>query len=159
MSIPYISSLAVLVILAVSARFALPGLPLSQKANRISAADAVLIGLGVTGLLAHCMAMFFPELVDPFPWTTTATTQIRGLSTASVVWFVVPCCLVLFGLRRIHQAAFGAVAVSLVGVGISMYNGGSLAAHLGWIFVLVLVMVAVAAAFVLPPRRTPLARP
>ncbi|MEP6665273.1 MAG: hypothetical protein ABJA81_02390 [Nocardioidaceae bacterium] len=151
--------MAVVVAVAVGARIVFPGLPLSQKANRISAADAVLVGLGVTGLLAHCTAMFFPELVDSFPWTTTATTQIRGLSTASVVYFVVPCCLVLLGLRRIHPAALGAVAISLAGVGTSMYNGGSLAAHLGWIFILVMVMVAVAAAFVLPPQRTPLARP
>ncbi|MEO8329977.1 MAG: hypothetical protein ABI586_08235 [Candidatus Nanopelagicales bacterium] len=158
MSTRYVLSLVVVVVVAIVARFALPNLPLAHKAQRISAADALLVGLGVTGLLAHCTAMFFPELVDPFPWTAQAMIQIRGLGTASIVWYVVPCCLVLLGLRRIHPAALGAVAVSFAGVGISMYNGSSLTAHLAWIFALIVVMVAVAAAFILPPRRTSLAR-
>ena len=133
-------------------------LPLAHKAQRISVTDAALVGLGVTGLVAHCMAMFFPELVDPIPWTAQAMIQIRGLGTASVVWFVVPCFLVLLGLRRIHPAALGAVAISLAGVGITMYNGSDLTTHLAWIFTLVVVMVAVGAAFIRPPRRTPIAR-
>ena len=159
MSTHYVLSLVVVIVVAIAARFALPNLPLAHKAQRISAADALLVGLGVTGLLAHCTAMFFPELVDPFPWTAQAMIQIRGLSTPSVVWFVVPCCLVLLGLRRIHPAALGAMAMSLVGVGISMYNGSGLTAHLAWIFILIVVMVAAAAAFILPPQRTRLATP
>jgi hypothetical protein len=95
--------------------------------------------------------MFFPQLVDPLPGLDAAASDIRALGTASIVWYAVPAVLVLLGLRHQHVIGQVAVAIALAAVGITMYNGGSLQAHLAAIFVSVLVLAGVTAALLLPP--------
>lgn len=115
--------------------------------------DAVLLGVGVAILAFHCGAMFFPRLVEPVPGVDVVAGDIRALGTASIVWYVAPAVLVLLALRRQHLIGQIAVAVALAAVGITMYNGGSLQAHLVAIFMSVLILVGVTATLLLPPWR------
>ncbi|MEJ7742107.1 MAG: hypothetical protein WKF73_05895 [Nocardioidaceae bacterium] len=144
-------SLAIIVALVFSARLGLDALPLRRLAMPITATGAVLFGVGVAGLALHCLAMFFPSLVEPLPGADVVTAQIRALGTASIIWYVVPAGLVLIGLRRQHPVAIASVTVALAAVGVTMYNGGPLPVHLFAIFVAVLVFAGVAATLLIPP--------
>ena len=128
-------------------------------AKTVTVADMVLLGVGVAVLAFHCGAMFFPELVDPLPGVDAVASDIRALGAASIVWYVVPAVLVLLGLRRQHLIGQAAVAIALAAVGTTMYNGGSLQAHLAAIFVSVLILVGVTAALLLPPGQRARGRP
>jgi len=149
----FVIGLAVVVTAVLGSRFLVPGLPLRRVATPISVSEAMLSGVGVAGLALHCGAMFFPHLVEPVLGAGGVASDIRALSTASIIWYVVPSAMVLFGLRRQHPVALTAVALALVAVGVTMYNGGSLQVHLVAIFVSVLALASTASLLVLPPSR------
>lgn len=148
-------SLLVVVAVVLGVRVWSARLPVRKLARTVTVADVLLLGVGVALLGFHCGAMFFPQLVDWPPAVAAAADDIRALGAASVVWYVVPAVLVLLGLRRQHLVGQGAVAVALAAVGVTMFNGGSLQAHLVAIFVSVVVLVGVTAALLLPPWRRP----
>jgi len=155
-SIRFLIGLAIIVAIVVGARFLSAVLPLRRLARPIAFRDAVLVGVGVVGLTFHCGAMFFRRVVEVLPGTGPVIGDIRALGTASVIWYVVPAALVLFGLRRLHPVGLAVVALALGAVGITMYNGGSLDVHLAAIFVSVVLLVGAVAALVQgPSRRTP----
>ena len=151
MSTGYLVSLAAVVVSVLSARLLFAALPLSRLARAITVTDGVLAVVGAAGLAFHCGAMFFRRIVAALPRTEAAVSDIRDLGIASIVWYLVPAVLVLFGLRRTHIVAVAVVALALAAVGVTMYNGGSLQVHLAAIFGSVVVLVTVAAALVLPP--------
>lgn len=153
MSTRFVLSLVVVVAVVLAARVLSSSLPVRRFAKQVTVVDTVLLGVGVAILAFHCGAMFFPRLVDPLPGVDVAAGDIRALGTASIVWYVAPAVVVLLGLRRQHLLAQTAVAVALAAVGITMYDGGSLQAHLAAIFLSVLILVGVTAALLLPPWR------
>ncbi len=153
MSTGFLGSLIAVVALLFGTRFLFAALPLRQLAVPVTITDAVLAGGGVLGLAFHCGAMFSQSLVEWLPGTGSVIREIGDLGTASILWYVAPALLVLLGLRRQNPAALAVVTLALVAVGITMYDGGSLAAHLTAIFVTVAILAAVAATLVLPPRR------
>ena len=153
MSTRFVVGLVVVVAVVLGARVLSADLPERRFAKRVTVVDTVLLGVGVAILAFHCGAMFFPRLVDPLPGVDAAAGDIRALGTVSIVWYVVPAVLVLLGLWRQHLIGQAAVAVALAAVGITMYNGGSLQAHLAAIFMSVLNLVGVTAALLLPPWR------
>ncbi len=155
----FVVSLTIAVALIVGARFALPALPFRRVSTTITVTDAMISGLGLAGLLLHCLAMFFPGVVEPLPGTDSVMVDIRALGTASIIWYGVPAGLVLIGLRRQHIAAPSVVALSLAIVGLTMYNGSPLQVHLSTIFVAVLVLAGVAATLVIPPWQRSSATP
>lgn len=160
MSAAFVVSVAAVVAVILGSRFLLTALPLAHIALPISIADAVLAGVGVLGLAFHCGAMFSRSLVAWLPGTGPAIHEIGALGTASVIWYLVPALAVLLGLRRQHPLAVVVVALALAAVGITMYDGGSLQAHLTAIFVAVVILAGVATTLLLPPwRRTPVVAP
>lgn len=153
MSATYVTSLILIALAALCLRILVPGLPLRARAKRLWIAEVVLVASGVIGLLFHCLAMFFRDLVDVVPWTAGAVTQIREVgATSSLIWYIVPSVMVVVGVRRLHPAGVLLISVALVGVGVSMYDGGPLDVHLAWIAALVAAISGVASALVLPPE-------
>jgi len=154
----FVLGVIVVVAAVLGARFLVPGLPLPRVATPITVSQSMVSGVGVAGLALHCGAMFFPRLVEAVPGLAGVASDIRALGTASIIWYAVPAGMVLLGLRRQHPVAVTAVALSLVAVGFTMYNGGSLQVHLVAIFVSVLALAGTASLVVLPPwRRGPVA--
>lgn len=134
MSISFVLTLAGIAIALFVLRLALPGLPVTRFTRRLTALDLSLTGVGVLGLILHCVSMFFRPLVAALPGTDGVINQINSMGTASMVWYAVPALLVLAGLRRQHWGALLLLALSLLAVGITMYNGTTLSTHLATIF-------------------------
>ena len=158
MSNTFLVSLAVVVALLFGARFLVRALPVPFLARRITFSDATLAGLGIVALVFHCVAMFFPEVVEPIPGTRTLSDEIRAMGTSSIMLYAVPAAAVMLGFRRHHPAALVTMGLSLAAVGYTMYNGGPLDVHLATIFISVVVIAAVSATLTLPPW-TPRPRP
>ena len=99
--------------------------------------------------------MFFPSAFGTLPGTRSPINGINALGTVSITWYVLAAMMALLGLRRQHAAAPVVVAVALVAIGVTMYDGGPVRTHLVAIFGSVVILAVVAAVLVLPPwRRT-----
>lgn len=153
MSAVFVIGLATVVAVILGARYLLPALPLRGVARLVTVRDLLLSGAGVAGLALHCGAMFFPRLIEPVPGAGGVMGDIRALGAASIIWYVVPAAMVLIGLRRQHPVALSTVALALMAVGVTMYDGGALQVHLTAIFVSVLALASTASLLVLPPWR------
>jgi hypothetical protein len=151
-------SLAVSAALIVLARIVVPQLPVTSRAVRLSILDAVLVGVGVLGLLFHCTAMFSRGLYDGASALQSFVGLVNAMGGASIVLFVVPALLILIGLRRQQRGALAVLSLTLVAVGVTMYAGGSLQLHLAAIFAATIALVALVSLFVLAPRRTRVAK-
>ena len=152
MSLRFVVSLTVVVVAVLSARFLFAGLPLRRLARPIGVTDSVVAGVGLAGLAFHCGAMFYRTFVERLPGTLDIIADIRALGTASVIWYCVPAVLVLFGLRRQHPVASAVVALAFAAVGITMFNGGTLRAHLVAIFVAVTILAGIVTTLLLRPQ-------
>ena len=105
------------------------------------------------GLTFHCSAMFYRSAVESIPGTGFLVEAINAMSTASVVAFALPAALLLIGLRRARLWLVGSVFAALAAVGATMYNGGSIDAHLTAIF-LAATLIAFTTAELLAAGRT-----
>ena len=76
------------------------------------------------------------------------------MSTTSIVLYIVPAVIVLAGLRRQGPVALTLVAVTLIAVGVTMYDSGPLNVHLVAITVAALSLAITTAPLVLRPKRT-----
>lgn len=161
MSTVYVIALAASVAAILSARWLIGSLPLRRVATHIGPAQAALAAVGILGLVFHCGAMFFPAVFNRLPGSHRAIIEINDLGAVSRIWYVAAAALVLIGLRRQHLIGRVIVALTLVAVGVTMYDGGPLGTHLAAIFASGMVLAGVVAALVLPPsptRRTQLRR-
>jgi len=148
-------ALAVTVAVVFLLRLALPQLPLRTLAVRLTAVDAILLVVGVAGLVFHCTAMFARGLFDPLPAIQPAVQMVNSSGAVGVILFVIPATLVVVALRRQQRAAVAVIAVSLLAVGVTMYLVGSVAVHLVMIFAATVLTAAVVAAFTIAPWREP----
>lgn len=148
-------SLLAIVAAALGARLLFAALPLRGTARQLSGAQVALGSAGLAGVGFHCASMFFSRTVALLPGSDTVSTEIRSLGTISLIWYVVAALGVVLALRHQHPAAVAGVLLALTGVGVTMYDGGSLQTHLAAIFVSVLVLGAVVAMLVLPPWQGP----
>ncbi len=155
MSRTFVVALALVVAVVMASRLLFAALPLRRAAMPMSVVDTVLAGVGMLGLALHCGAMFFRSSVEVLPGSGGMIDQIDALGAVSIIGYTVPAVLLLLGLRRQHRGALVVVALALAAVGITMFDGGSLQAHLSAIFVSVTILTAVAAGLVLPPWRSP----
>ena len=152
-------ALAVTAILILLARLAIPRLPLRGAAARMTVVDSVLFGLGLLGLVFHCTAMFYRGLLEPVPGAQPIVDMVNSMGVASIILFAVPSLLLLLGLRHQHVAAIVAMAIALLAVGVTMYNGGTLQVHLAAIFVSGIVLASVMSFVVMPPWQQGLRSP
>lgn len=156
MSTAFLVSLAGVVAAILGARVLVDALPLRHVAVAVARTDLVLLGAGLVGLAFHCGAMFYPAAVHLLPRAGAVISQIDALQTVSIILFAVPAVLLLLGLRRQHPVAPTVEAVALAAVGVTMYDGGSLSAHLAAIFASVVILAGIAATLMQPaPRRRP----
>lgn len=142
-----------IVVVVLGARALVAGLPL-RWASRLGAVDAGLLAVGIVGLAFHCGAMFFRSRVTAVPATSRAVDMINALGRGSIVWYAASAALVVVGLRRQHPLALASAGLTLVAVGVTMYDGGPLDPHLASIFAAVVVLAGIAAALVRPPWRS-----
>lgn len=145
MSTGFVVSLAVVVVLVLTARLLLPGIPMRGSAVTLTLTEVALTLLGLATLAFHCGAMFFRAATERLPGSEGAIEDIRALGATSIVWYVVPALLVMLGLRRLPWLALTMAVVALLAVGVTMYDGGPTDAHLAAIFVGVLSMTVVLA--------------
>ncbi len=136
-------SLLAVVIVLMALRFVVPTLPPEGLARPLGKVDGVLALVGVLGLVGHCGAMFYPGVLGLIPGIDGYMRVVNELGTASIVLYGVPAALIVLGLRRQHPAALVGLSAALVGVGITMYDGGPLNAHLTAISVSVVVLAMV----------------
>ena len=144
---------AVVLLIGVLVRLLPGGRRLPGVGGPIGMGDGALVGVGVVGLVFHCGAMFFRSRVAEIPGTAGAIRQIDAMGLGSQVWYVVAAGLVLIGLRRQVRrvGALGGgvsvtlLAVALMGVGVTMYDGGALDLHLTAIFASVTILASIVA--------------
>lgn len=150
-STDFVILLGVTVLAVGGARWSSPALPVRRGCIRLSAPEGgtLLVGLAILGF--HCGAMFFTNLVEWLPGTAGPIADIRALGTVSLIWYSVPALMVAFGLRRLPWYGSAGVVVALLGIAITMYDGGPLHVHLTAIFLAVLLVSTVLAALVSPP--------
>jgi len=149
----YVISLVVVVVAVMTSRVLLAARVRASSSRRASRPDAVLVLLGWLGLTFHCGAMFYRSAVESIPGIGSLVETVNAMSTASVVAFTVPAALLLIGLRRARPLLIGSVFAALAAVGVTMYNGGSLDAHLTGVFVAI-VLIAFTTAELLAAGRT-----
>ena len=133
-------SLLAVVIVLMALRFAVPTLPPEGLARPLGTVNGVIALVGVLGLVGHCGAMFYPGVLGLIPGIDGYMRVVNALGTTSIVLYSVPAALTVIGLRRQHPAAVLALVIALIGVGITMYDGGPLNAHLIAISVSIVVL-------------------
>ena len=153
MSHAYVTGLLAVVVVAVAARLLLPVLPIRRYTGRLSTVDTLCLVVGSVGLVLHCGAMFFRTSVASWPTGPSVIRVIDPMGTASITWYAVAAALIVLGLRRQHPLLVAVVAVSLVAVGFTMYDGGPLRTHLDTIAPAVVLFVASMVMFTDPPWR------
>ena len=138
----YLSALAGSVLVLIVVRIVLRTPPAARRARAIGRVEALLVLIGLVGLLFHCLAMFARPFAQGVPGAAALVGPINGLGPVSVLLYVVPAALVLLGLRRQWAPVPGAVLLVLVAVGVTMYDGGPVGIHLAAIFAAVVVLAA-----------------
>lgn len=153
-------SLAVVLLLLLLSRLLIPGLPLGRLAARLPTLDFALTAVGLIGLVLHCASMFYGSLVASIPGTKDIIGQINSMGAASMIWYIVPSLLLLTGLRRQHIVALIVLATALIAVGVTMYNGTPVSAHVSTIFAAATAIGGVMFFLVIPPwQNKPVAAP
>ncbi len=148
----YVISLVVVVLGVMASRLLLAARVPARSSRRASPGDAALVLLGWLGLTIHCSAMFYRAAVAAIPGTGSLVDGINAMGTASVVAFIVPAGLLLLGLRRAQSWLIASVLASFAVVGVTMYDGGSLDAHLTAIFVAIALTVFTTTGLLAPGR-------
>ncbi len=138
-----LSLLAVVIVLLVL-RFAVPALPPRQVARPLRPVNAVIAAVGVLGLVAHCGAMFYPDVIGVIPGIDGYMRVVNALGLASIVLYTVPAVLIIVGLRHQHPAALITLGFALLAVDITMYDGRPVTEHLTAISVAVIVLAVFA---------------
>ena len=144
----YLSALAGAVLVLVVVRIVATPPPSGRGARPIGRVDALLVLIGLVGLLFHCLAMFARPFAQGVPGAAALVSPINGLGPASVLLYALPAALVLLGLRRQWRPVPGAVLLVLLAVGVTMYDGGPVQIHLAAIFTAVVVLAAALLLFV-----------
>lgn len=129
-------AVSVLVVL----RVVLPSLPLARFARPLSHLGLVTASAGALGLTLHCAVMFYPRVLAALPGTGPYASVVNRLGPGSLALYVVPGVLLLTGLRHQRAVVLVVLTAALAAVGITMYDHGSLGAHLTAISVLVIVV-------------------
>ena len=146
MPLPWALSILVAVLASVTLRLVVRRLPLEPRPATTPRVVGSLV-VGLAGLAAHCGAMFYRDLSRSIPGSDGYLFAVNGMGIGSMVLYVLPAVLVVAALRAAPTWADGAVAVALVLVGITMYDGGPLTAHLASILVAVVAIATTTAVF------------
>jgi len=100
---------------------------------RVLRLDRLGLAVAVVALLAlalHCAAMFFPAVVASVPGSTGTARAVRDLGVVSQIAYWVPAGILLIALRRAWPPLLVVEGGVLLAVGVTMFFGFSLPAHL-----------------------------
>jgi hypothetical protein len=154
MPLPFTLVLIAIAVVLFGARIILRALPLGTKTRPFTVLDLALVVVGTLGLVLHCAAMFYRDILRVIPGSAGYVTAVNQMGAGSVILYVIPVILVLVGLRRQQPIAVTLLAVTFVTVGITMYNHGPLAPHLTAIFASGTALAAILALLVPLPSRS-----
>lgn len=152
MRMPWPLLILAVVALALAARLLLASLPL-RSAVRLDIGLAVLVGLGLAGLVGHCAAMFYTDLVLTISGTDSYVDAVNAAGVASRLLYAVPALIMLVGLRRLPVPALAVLVLAFVAVGVTMYDGSAITTHLATILVSVVALTGCLAGWVRLPTR------
>lgn len=144
----YWSALLAVAALAVAVRLVTGGPFLRRRAVPLRQGELVLAGLALVVLVFHCASMFFAPWTDALPGGRALGDAVRALGTASSWSYWLPAVVLLLAVRRVWWPGLLLLAVTLVGVGYTMFWPHALPTHLTWLAAAVLTVVAVAGSLV-----------
>ncbi|KGJ71897.1 hypothetical protein GY21_19070 [Cryobacterium roopkundense] len=108
----------------------------SLRVGSVSAAVAFASGLA---LVFHCAAMFFGPWIDAVAFLRAPADMVRAMGVASEIAYWVPAAALLLAWWRVWWPALVALAVTLAGVGVTMYWPYPLVVHLAWLTAVIIV--------------------
>ncbi|MFO7689910.1 MAG: hypothetical protein R6W83_05045 [Cryobacterium sp.] len=113
--------------------------------------------LSALALVFHCAAMFFTPWVTAVGFLEPLARSVNAMGVASQVAYWVPAALLLGAWARVWWPGLLALALTLAGVGITMYWSYPLVTHLWWLGAVIVTGVFVSSALVggAPRRRSP----
>ena len=97
--------------------------------------------------------------MDAVPGLEPATRAVRASGTASQITYWLPAAAVVVGWRRVWWPALAVVALTLAGVGVTMFIPFPLLVHLVWLTALILSALAVSMFLVGDPRKPAVRQP
>lgn len=140
----YWSALLAVAVLTGAARLLTGGPLLRRRAVPLGRAELLVAGVALGVLVFHCASMFFAPWTDALPGGPTLGEAVRALGTASSWSYWLPAVVLLLAVRRVWWPGPLLLAVTLVGVGYTMFWPHPLPTHLAWLAAAVLTVVAVA---------------
>jgi hypothetical protein len=154
MPLPFTLALIALAVVLFGARILVRALPLGTKTRPFTVLDLALVIIGLLGLVLHCGAMFFRDLVGGIPGSDGYITAVNQMGAGSVMLYIIPAAVVLAGLRRQQPLAVTLVGLTFLAVGITMYDHGPLNTHLTAIFASGTALLATLSLLVPSPKRS-----
>lgn len=109
----------------------------------------------VVVLVFHGAAMFFAGWVDAVPGLHAPAAAVRALNGTSQWAYCVPATVLLASLRRAWWPATILIAITLAGVGVTMFWPYPLTTHLSWLASAVIAGSAAVVALISGPTRAP----
>ncbi|GAB3141205.1 hypothetical protein [Marisediminicola antarctica] len=153
------SALLGVVVLGGLIRLLSRGAVLAPRAVPLRPWERVLVIIGGVLLIFHCSAMFFGPWVDAVPGLEPAARAVRAGGPASQIAYWVPAAAIVVGWRRVWWPALAGVAVTLIGVGATMFIPFPLVVHLVWLSALILSALSVSVFLVGDPRKPAVRQP
>jgi len=99
--------------------------------------------VAAAALVFHCAVMFFAPWTDAVPGLQPPGAVIRAMGPASRWAYAVPSAVLVLALLRVWWPAPALLAVTLTGVGVTMYGRFTLETHLAWLAALIVVGVLI----------------
>lgn len=144
----YWSFLLGVAVLAGAARLLSGGPLLPRRAVPLRGAELLLAGAALVVLVFHCASMFFAPWTDALPGGRALGDAIRAGGMGSQWGYWLPVVALLGALRRVWWPGLLLLAVTLAGVGYTMFWPHPLPTHLTWLAAAVLTTVAVGTSLV-----------
>jgi hypothetical protein len=121
---------------------------------RVPRGELAITAVAGLALVFHCASMFFAPWTDALPGGRPLGEAVRALEAASQAAYWVPAVALVLALHRVWWPGPALLAVTLVGVGVTMFWSTPLTTHLAWLAAAVLAVSFVMGALVgSPPLR------
>ena len=134
--------------LAGAARLLRGGPLMPRRAVPLRRVELLLAAIALLALVFHCAAMFFAPWTDALPGGRALADVVRALGAGSQWAYWLPAVALIVALRRVWWPGPVLLAVTLAGVGFTMFWPHALPTHLAWLAAAVLSVVAVASSLV-----------
>lgn len=119
---------------------------LAEQAVDLGPVGRPVAVLSAAALVFHCAAMFFEPWVTAVAVLRPLAAAVNAMDAASQVAYWVPAALLLLAWRRVWWPGLALTAVTLAGVGVTMYWPYPLVVHLWWLGAVIVAGVLVSTA-------------